>query len=185
MDSLLRSYKIIFVIFLLLSFIPGEHGFQFGQAVIIANRTDACMYDIHINTNAVAKPDCFLTNLTNLAYFVVDSHEKMFYYVDDRSSAIIQVDMISKSQKVIYTDTAASISGNIYRSLSNSLLITSLGLKLQLTALKIILVSFQDSVYEMWSLQNRESGFRTIPKLSAYKKLPLFRMFPFHRKKFW
>ncbi|CAG2231894.1 LRP4 [Mytilus edulis] len=84
-----------------------EHGFLFGKAIIMANSTDACMYDAHISTNAKPTSDCFLTNMSGLMYFAVDSHERQFYYIDEVSMSVKQVDMISNIEKVIYTGSTA------------------------------------------------------------------------------
>jgi hypothetical protein len=88
-------------------------GLLFGKSIIITNSTDACMYDIHITTGNKQPGDCFLTNMTDLTFFSVDSHERMFYYVDFSMSSINKVDMITKIEQILYVDTAgaAAISG--------------------------------------------------------------------------
>lgn len=86
-----------------------ENGLLFGKSIIIANSTVACMFDIHLATNIKPVPDCILTNLTALSNFVVDSHTRLIYYSSIHSIQV--VDMITKSEKVLYTNTMATISG--------------------------------------------------------------------------
>ena len=91
----------------------GVDGLLFGKSIIITNSTDACMYDIHIATNSKLPGDCFLTNMTDLTFFSVDSHERVFYYVDHSMSSIKKVDMITKIEQILYVGTvgAETISG--------------------------------------------------------------------------
>jgi hypothetical protein len=88
-------------------------GLIFGKSIIITNSTDACMYDIHIATGNKQPGDCFLTNMTDLTFFSVDSHERVFYYVDHSMSSIKKVDMITKIEQILYMGTvgAETISG--------------------------------------------------------------------------
>ena len=88
-------------------------GLLFGKSIIVTNSTTACMYDIHIATNNKQPGDCFLTNMTDLTFFSVDSHERMFYYVDFSRSSINKVDMITKIEQTVYVDIAgaAAITG--------------------------------------------------------------------------
>ena len=88
-------------------------GLIFGKSIIITNSTDACMYDIHIATGNKQPGDCFLTNMTHLTFFSVDSHERVFYYVDHSMSSIKKVDMITKIEQILYMGTvgAETISG--------------------------------------------------------------------------
>ena len=88
-------------------------GLLFGKSIIVTNSTTACMYDIHIATKNKQPGDCFLTNMTDLTFFSVDSHERMFYYVDSSMSSINKIDMITKRKQILYEDKmgASAISG--------------------------------------------------------------------------
>ena len=91
-------------------------GLIFGKSIIITNSTDACMYDIHIATRKKQPGDCFLTNMTDLTFFSVDSHERVFYYVDHSMSSIKTVNMITKIEQILYVGTVGdeTISGLSY-----------------------------------------------------------------------
>jgi hypothetical protein len=54
--------------------------------------------------------------MTDLTFFSVDSHERVFYYVDHSMSSIKTVNMITKIEQILYVGTvgAETISGMYY-----------------------------------------------------------------------
>ena len=87
----------------------GEDGLLFGKGFIVANDSDACLFDSHILNNGDQTPHCFLSNLTGVSMFVVDSHYRQFYYVDSTHSKVKVVDMITNREKEVFSDITGQV----------------------------------------------------------------------------